>query len=704
MVPNSDPCRAGPNDIASKSKGKTVHYDPVITDDHPAPPAEVLTRTREAAEHTSAGAAQWSEDVEHVPWGDVVMRDRAYIKFSYSETDSLPSDFDEWQNRTTGHLYNEDWAEYIVVWRKNRLELYTGHARKDWVLGHMKLVFVIPLGQSTTRLSLYSFVDLTFCIVCPPAPLRHRSKRRWLNRRHKGLNIFVFKIRSRTRAIDWVWKLWRHLGGELPTSLDIRSPLLDTRVRIDMPRFEGIELTAAYRIFENKNVLRLCRENLSKTGNEHELLRHKLATGAKLALAWRSETNLDWVSQLDDVQGNPRKWAILCGLALNQHGKGAHLEVRLKEHFPTRLHLKDGTVLDEPPAVEGYLERIRPNSQLKQSVYLTIHNNYIFAVPIAHAHHPRPPGFLTPGTDADSLRESEVQRGAQQILHATGMTDLRNIIAVRRAFHIAQDKGSLHMRRSFELLLTTGNVVRFEAFSCQVALEWIVRLRPLISYWRRRHQADAQTEMQLAYISTGRARITPLRHASLPELSSFFNWCALEGCRSIVRSGKLFARKGLWGQYKHVQVVLIAGNLVQFRITGRKSLHHHRHTGINLQDAYLVSGYLAAQYLPEGQYDPDAPHLARRYQDGLETDDGPEDTLFMMWYRTQVDPSSNMSKVVAGDTPRLEVKRQLSFFKTRSKLERDAWVWAINMEIEKAVRSTKDREERIREAGNIVKT
>lgn len=85
-----------------------------------------------------------------------------------------------------------------------------------------------------------------------------------------------------------------------------------------MPRFEGIELTAAYRIFENKNVLRLCRESLSKTGNEHELLRHKLATGAELALAWRSETNLDWVSQLDDVQGNPRKWAILCGLALNQ--------------------------------------------------------------------------------------------------------------------------------------------------------------------------------------------------------------------------------------------------------------------------------------------------------------------------------------------------------------------------------------------------
>jgi len=79
---------------------------------------------------------------------------------------------------------------------------------KDWVLGHPKLVFIVPLDASTTRLSLYSFVDLTFCIVCAPAPLKHRSKRRWLYGSRKGLSIFIFKLRSRSRATDWLWYLW----------------------------------------------------------------------------------------------------------------------------------------------------------------------------------------------------------------------------------------------------------------------------------------------------------------------------------------------------------------------------------------------------------------------------------------------------------------------------------------------------------------
>ena len=51
------------------------------------------------------------------------------VKFSHTESESLPANFDEWQNRTTRHLYNEDWVDYIVVWRKDRLELYRGHVR-----------------------------------------------------------------------------------------------------------------------------------------------------------------------------------------------------------------------------------------------------------------------------------------------------------------------------------------------------------------------------------------------------------------------------------------------------------------------------------------------------------------------------------------------------------------------------------------------
>ena len=84
--------------------------------------------------------------------------------------------------------------------------------------------------------------------------------------------------------------------------------------------------------------------------------------------------------------------------------------------MPTRLHLRDGTRLDEPPAVEGYVERIRPNSQLRQALYLTTHNGYLFTLLPAHAHHPPPPGFAAPNRGV-----GEVRRGAAQILRATGM-------------------------------------------------------------------------------------------------------------------------------------------------------------------------------------------------------------------------------------------------------------------------------------------
>ncbi|KZT73767.1 hypothetical protein DAEQUDRAFT_761746 [Daedalea quercina L-15889] len=756
----------GVMDDKGKDKQMHVHY----SESEPAPPLEVLTRTGEAVENTSAGAAQQTDLSAQVSWGDVIMRDRMLVRFSHSEGESLPSNFGEWHNRTTGHLYNEDWAEYIVIWRKDRLELYKGHTMpgKDWVLGHLKLVFVVPLDASNTRLSLYSFVDLTFCIVCAPAPLKHRSKRRWLYGSRKGLNIFVFKVRSRSRATDWLWHLWRHLGNALPDFLEVQSPALETRIKIDMPGSEGKDVAGAYAVFSPQNILQLCQEHLMKTTEYQGLLGARLAAGAELALAWRSGTNLDWVWQLEDVRGHPRKWAVLAGLTLNQRGKPAHLEVCLKEHLPTRLHLRDGTRLDEPPAVEGYLERIRPNSQLRQSLYLTTHDGYLFTLQPVHAHHPPPPGVVPSETDPEALWQDEVRRGAQQVLRATGMMDLRSIVAVRRAFQLVpsrtdevperdggmpewdetvefwhavertdgddedlggeaglakcsmQERPRLRMRRSFEFLLTTGNVVRFEAYSCQTALEWIVRLRPLISFWRKWHHASARQEMELAHLSTGRARITPLTHvfedldegpeptpdpdAPIPELSSLFNWSVLEGCRPIVKCGKLFARKGFKGQYQHVQLVLVQGNLVQFRMTGRKSLHHRRDRLINLLDASVVSGYLAAQYLPEGEYDPDAPRIARRYQDGLETDDGDEDTLFMLWHRTVKSGADEIEHIrqAAGEAaPSLKMKRKLAVFRTRSKLERDAWVWAINAEIEKVVRATTEREERIREAGNV---
>ena len=189
------------------------------------------------------------------------------------------------------------------------------------------------------------------------------------------------------------------------------------------------------------------------------------------------------------------------------------LEIRMAQHAPTHTHLKNGRRLDEPPAIEGYLDRI---SQTKRQIYLATHNGNLFILNSHAAFPPMPPG-LAPMTDQSldihALRQAEIRRGINQVMTASGMCDLRSILAVRRAFHFtpmqthdlvepaaddifwlgvcenserrtavdeedeggdsglnkSADRTRLKMRRSFELLLNTGHVIRFEVFFSKVS-------------------------------------------------------------------------------------------------------------------------------------------------------------------------------------------------------------------------------------------
>jgi hypothetical protein len=53
--------------------------------------------------------------------------------------------------------------------------------------------------------------------------------------------------------------------------------------------------------------------------------------------------------------------------------------------------------------------------------------------------------------------------------------------------------------------------------------------------------------------------------------------------------------------------------------------------------------------------------------------------------------------------PPLSEKHKLLVCRTRSKLERDGWCWALNIEIEKLTRKQKEREEKLRQTGNLRK-
>lgn len=148
--------------------------------------------------------------------------------------------------------------------------------------------------------------------------------------------------------------------------------------------------------------------------------------------------------------------------------------------------------------------------------------------------------------------------------------------------------------------------------------------------------------------------------------------------------------------------------MVHFQVMPNSSLSLAKKK-THLLDAYVCSGYNAALALPEGEYQADGEAAPRRYQDGLEADDRDEDMLFVISYRsrsmfdgeaTAMGPNKPAASTKA--VPNLSSKRKLMIIRTRSKLERDAWCWALNCEIEKVVREQMDREERVRESGNLV--
>ncbi|QRW06517.1 nuclear pore complex protein [Ceratobasidium sp. AG-Ba] len=782
-----------------------MEHAPMLTES-PAAPLDVLNRETEPEDTTSAGAAlAFQTEEQTVPEDGVIRRDRMLVRAAFNRSPGLPKPYDEAEASKHPDTQEVEWKEMLVVWRKvpgkeDRIELYQDYTTpgKERILGHKDLAFIIPLDESVTNISPYSHVDLTFCLTCPPTPVRtgSTSKRARFHRAPIGTNIFVFKVKSRTRALDWTWNLWRYLGGELPETIDIHCPALGTRVRVDIPNLDRGTSSDSWKRFTRSYLIEACGSSLRGLPDWDAMMESPVLRGSKLELAWRKESKLDWVWLEHDEQGKELDWQVLFGLALRQPRLPSQLEIRLGLHAPTHVALTDGTVLgkcllvcldlkltcytDEPPAVEGYLHRIKPKTLVKTNVYITSHDGYLFTLRYANAEPPTPPSLIQEPLDAAGhklARERELRRGRSMILDADGYIDLRSILAIRRAVEInptvgpidintaranplphnvteeeeescewvdqadasdnedeggeeflsrSDDKMRLKMKRSFELVMRSGRVIRFEAYSRRTSLEWITRLRELVKYWTRRHRVDARDEMELVFATQGRARFTipKLGKEEAPEgyfpdgaspyLAKFWNWCVIDGCRAIVKSGRLYTKKGIRKDFKHLFHVLIGGHLILFHITPNVTSYHHHSRTINLADAYVYSGQIAMRSLPRAAGVDSRQRIPRRYQDGLESDDrqvpfSEEDTTFIIWYRPHsihkptdpLLPPETASKYEPAVAP-LGGKHNLLICKARSRLERDAWVWALNIEIERVSRMMSGRENNMRNQGSLV--
>jgi len=58
------------------------------------------------------------------------------VRVSHTDAESVGTAFDENQNLITRHLEYEDWSEFMVIWRRERLELYEDYASRCQLSSH----------------------------------------------------------------------------------------------------------------------------------------------------------------------------------------------------------------------------------------------------------------------------------------------------------------------------------------------------------------------------------------------------------------------------------------------------------------------------------------------------------------------------------------------------------------------------------------
>jgi len=283
--------------------------------------------------------------------------------------------------------------------------------------------------------------------------------------------------------------------------------------------------------------------------------------------------------------------------------------------------------------------------------------------------------------------------------------------------------------RILELVLFNGLVIRLQAYNKSARNEWMKRLRELVAYWTLRSKADMDLykltrDQNLRQLGIDeRAEAVVGQFAYKWEVSQsyasplLYNMCGISECRPIHLSGSLFRKPRKHTTFTRCHVILSHGHLLIFqdqlrRRTGKKlvHIHHERIASIALQGCYLYSGLLTENDLlyQNQTFDSNAPGhhaLPRIYlEDNWTSTDEDAMTTFVIWHaksRSWFKSSQNVDDVKAQErnddassrTARTKTKltrvSQLGatgrsvVFKARSRAERDHWVLAIQVEIER---------------------
>jgi Pleckstrin homology domain len=343
--------------------------------------------------------------------------------------------------------------------------------------------------------------------------------------------------------------------------------------------------------------------------------------------------------------------------------------------------------------------------------------------------------------DHDRKAAEESRRNLENLSQCDGYIDLCRVVKVRQMqwgatpvdedmdsgsdvdFHqevtdTTQDDGTTKTfdnRRTFELLLDNGLVIRLQAYDEWTKSEWIQRLRSLVKYWKLRIAADTALLKLVRKSNLDKLNIDEEMEAIVGQFarkwevsrseasSELWNMCGISSCRTIVMSGLLYYKGRRHASFHRCGVLLVNGALQLFQASIRKRTgeqvpytHQERQASIELQDCYIYSGLITEDDLlySNRTFDSNNPGrhaLARVYlADGWTSIDEDSMTCFVIWrslkksfFRAREETEGGGTRQKLRQVSSLGKPGRSIVFKCRSRAERDHWVMSIGMEIDR---------------------
>jgi hypothetical protein len=404
--------------------------------------------------------------------------------------------------------------------------------------------YQIPIDKKMMKLNLYSSLDKTLVFWFSDIQRTH---------------IFILQSHSAANSVEWYTLLRNLMGYERPHELTISVPDINVSLCLEDP-FKVLSLqddddeddTALLDSLTKEeyiadSIIERCVNMLEESPEWSDIV-NEWSNGHRVGLAWKRYDRLEWVS------GRNEKKMFGTIAMVRPH----ELELRPKQHYPTKAVTQKGKTLTEPPPVEGFLimrtsqagNHQRFGRSYSRRLYFATFDHYLVFTRPRFARPPTPPKSGNGGGEGelpivyavtpypvkngniewlnetsttndvkarDEIAADEAHRRFALLNDCEGFIDLAQVIKVRKlnkardeetlTIEVEEDTGSSDAEdadnvapddeKSFEIVLRNGLTVRLQAYDQAMRVEWRDRLRALVKYWRWRHRMDIQLYRQV---------------------------------------------------------------------------------------------------------------------------------------------------------------------------------------------------------------